>query len=95
MPFDTLSYLLGKNSGSGGSGGGATDYAINATLSFGMNYVFDFTDSGLTINDLVLDDHTTIYIETTASTQLPVWLDADDDNEFSITNFICVFNPLF
>lgn len=69
-----------------GSGGGATEYTFNATSHpISHNTAFDLSNSGLTTSDLVLDDHTMIWIELTQNKTVDVWLDSEDDDDFTLT----------
>lgn len=61
-----------------------TEYVINASSPV-YSIEFDLATVGLTVSDVVMDESTYFWIETTADISFACWLDSNDDDDFYVT----------
>lgn len=67
-------------------GGGATEYVCPSRRLYGIETCFFLSDIGLSASDFLIDSHTIMWVEWTDDEDyVSVWLDSNDDDEFSLT----------
>lgn len=70
----------------GGGGGGATEYVVQPSQHPVMGFWgYDLSSVGLSASDFARDAHTKIWIEATSNISVTVWLDAYQDDDFTVT----------
>ena len=69
--------------GTSSGGGGGTEYVIEPQL-YHTNCCFDLTDAGLTAADFSVSADSTMWLESTRTQTLNVYLDEYDDDDFKI-----------